>query len=132
ETVDRVVRALLAPHLPRRRRQLAGVEGIAVVPARALVLLPRRSRRAELAVARLRPLPLELARLGRLRAAQRLGPAEGVGALERVLPLERVGALAHRPLRARLCSRRQRSMRPWSPERSTPGTSQPRKTGGRV
>jgi hypothetical protein len=39
---------------------------------------------------------------------------------------------AHPPLLTRLCSRRQDSIRPWSPESSTWGTSQPRYSAGRV
>ena len=35
-------------------------------------------------------------------------------------------------LLARLCSRRHCATRPWSPERSTSGTAQPRKSAGRV
>src|SRR4051794_13685623 len=35
-------------------------------------------------------------------------------------------------VRASACARRQRAIRPWSPERSTSGTSQPRKSAGRV
>src|SRR4029078_9581793 len=37
-----------------------------------------------------------------------------------------------RMLLARLCSRRQPSIRPWSPESSTSGTPQPRNSDGRV
>ena len=44
----------------------------------------------------------------------------------------RVFETAHDRLRARLCSRRQRSMRAWSPERRTSGTSQPRYSAGLV
>src|SRR5919206_2219083 len=38
----------------------------------------------------------------------------------------------HRTVRARLCSRRHSSMRPWSPESRTSGTRQPRNSAGRV
>src|SRR6266545_1630449 len=40
--------------------------------------------------------------------------------------------VAHKRLRPRLCSRRHASIFPWSPDRSTSGTRQPRNSGGRV
>ena len=40
--------------------------------------------------------------------------------------------VAQRTLLTRLCSRRHRSISPWSPERSTVGTLQPRYSAGRV
>ena len=40
--------------------------------------------------------------------------------------------VAHATLRTRLCSARQPSIRAWSPDRSTSGTSQPRNSAGRV
>ena len=53
-------------------------------------------------------------------------------AIEASVDAEASVVVGHRVLRARLCSRRQSSTLPWSPERRTSGTDQPRNSAGLV
>ena len=70
------------------------------------------------------PVGRGVARLGEWRRAR----GRDVGVRRRIALVD----VAQRMLLTRLCSRRHRSISPWSPERSTVGTLQPRYSAGRV
>src|SRR5262249_53676847 len=67
-------------------------------------------------------------------ALERVAPVCGFDLLRRRLArdAERCVVVGHETVLRLLCSRRHSSIFPWSPERRTSGTRQPRNSGGRV
>ena len=126
------VRVLL---LGRRRRSGSQVAGGARRPARARDVVAATAVRVGEHLVRLAQLAHPRVPLVGLDVVEPQPPVVRVADLvlgrRRGQP-EDVVEIPHPALRTRLCSSRHSSIRPWSPERSTSGTRQPRNSAGRV